>query len=204
MSGTAGPANWDASASMDDRRDEIMRSLSRLIRDRRISTLSMQDVADHLGMTKGNLYYYFGSKQDLLVQCHFRGMEVSMRLLEAAQRSQAAPTDRLRDFLCGLVASVIADPYGAVLTLKLDTLSPPNRARYVALRDCFEQGLRDLIAEGCAAKELAVTDVKMAGFAILGAINAISAWYTPDGQRSPEYIADAYADLLLCGLRART
>jgi AcrR family transcriptional regulator len=44
------------------RRDAIMRGLNTVLRARgRPGALRMQDVADHLGLVKGNLYYYFRS-----------------------------------------------------------------------------------------------------------------------------------------------
>ena len=53
---------WDVRASVDDRRDQILRSLASFVRDRKLASLTMRDIADRLGLVKGNLYYYFKSK----------------------------------------------------------------------------------------------------------------------------------------------
>ena len=66
MSNVKPASQWKASGSASDRRDVIMRGLNSVIRKRRRAhTLRMKDVADHLGLVKGNLYYYFKSKEDL-------------------------------------------------------------------------------------------------------------------------------------------
>ena len=50
----------------DARRREILAAASRLFRERGLHDAGMREIAAALGMTAGNLYYYFGSKQELL------------------------------------------------------------------------------------------------------------------------------------------
>ena len=55
-------AHWNLDMSSDKRRTEILRGLGEVLRERHASSLTMQDIADRLGMTKGNLYHYFRNK----------------------------------------------------------------------------------------------------------------------------------------------
>ena len=202
MSVRARRARWGAAESVDERKDEILRELGAAVRERGFGALTMKDVADRLGLVKGNLYYYFKSKQELLYHCHIKCMEVSLRALEEAERSRAAPSERLRTLLVRHIRGISDEAYGAVLLTDLESLTLAQRRKYVALRDRFEQGVRALIRAGIARGEFRRQDPRIAGFALLGAINWIPKWYRPDGELSSQEIAEQFADFFLRSLYA--
>lgn len=192
---------WDARRSVDERRDEILRSLAAILRERRLSSLKMQDIADRLGLVKGNLYYYFKSKQDILYHCHVKCMQASLEALEDAERASGSAGKRLHELLRRHVHAIAEDPYGGVLLADLDTLAAAQRRRYVTMRDRFERGVRQLIEAGMRSGEFRAADARLAGFAILGAINWIPKWYRPEGELSAAQIADGFADQFLRSLK---
>jgi AcrR family transcriptional regulator len=202
MASRARRARWGAAASADERRTEILRELGAAVRERGFGGLTMKDVADRLGLAKGNLYYYFRSKQELLYHCHMRCMQDSLRALEEAERSRAAPSERLRTLLVRHIRGIADESFGAVLLTDLESLTPAQRRRYVALRDRFEQGVRSLIRAGIARGEFRRQDARVAGFALLGAINWIPKWYRPEGELSSAAIAGQFADFFLRALQA--
>jgi AcrR family transcriptional regulator len=177
--------------------------VAELLRERHASSLTMEAIAERLGMTKGNLYYYFRNKRELLYQCHLKGTNDSLRLLEEIAEVRASPGARLRQLITSLVLAVTRDTYGQVMTTDLESLSGPQRRHYVSLRDRFEQGVRRLVVEGMEQGEFHVRDAKLASFALLGAINSIGTWYDSAGASSPEEIAEQYAEFLIGGLQAR-
>jgi hypothetical protein len=83
----------------------------------------------------------------------------------------------------------------------LESTSDARRRRVVAMRDRFERGVRRLIKQGIEQGVFAKVDVKLAGFAILGAINWIPKWYDPRGPMPAAAIAEQFADLLVGALR---
>ena len=192
---------WDARRSVDERRDEILRSLAAVLRERRLSSLKMQDIADRLGLVKGNLYYYFKSKQDILYHCHVKCMQASLEALEDAERASGSAGTRLRELLKRHIHAIAEDPYGGVLLADLDSLTAAQRRRYVTMRDQFERGVRRLIEAGMRSGEFRAADARLAGFAILGAINWIPKWYRPEGELSAAEIADGFADQFLRSLK---
>src|SRR5215475_952845 len=80
----------------DDRREAILRSVANVLRNSRLSSLTIKQVADELGMTKGNLYYYFKDKQDILYHCHMRSVDISLDALESALSVSRSPRESLR------------------------------------------------------------------------------------------------------------
>jgi AcrR family transcriptional regulator len=189
-------------AQAEFRRTEIFRSLGRVLQERGIAGITMGEIAERLGMTKGSLYYYFRDKDDLLYQCHMRCMAVSLQALRD-ERLAALPADaRLREVLVAHIRGITEEVYGAVVLTDLESLSPRRRRRYIAQRDTFERGVREIIEDGIRAGVFRKVDVKIAGLAILGAINWISKWYDPDGPLGSRELAERFADFLVGGLLA--
>jgi AcrR family transcriptional regulator len=203
MSEQTGRQRWDLGMSVEERREQILRTLGEFLRERHLSSLKMQDIADRLGMTKGNLYYYFKSKQDILFHCHMKSMERSLAALDEVLAMSAPAGEKLRVLLVRHIRNITDEAYSAVLLTDLESLTKAQRRRYVALRDRFEHGVRGILRDGMASGAFTQQDVSLAGFAMLGAINWISKWYTTRGARSAQEIADSFAGLFLHGLSAR-
>ena len=194
---------WAAAQDVSERRDAIMRGLNTVLRARgRPGALRMQDIADHLGLVKGNLYYYFRNKEELIYHAHVKCVQVSLEALERALAGKARPAERLRTLIVEHILAMTEGEYGAVLLEDIENLTPAHRRKYVALRDELERGVRDLIKAGVAQGDFAKQDPRIAGFAILGAINWIPKWYRVDGELGGREIAERFADFFVRGLRA--
>jgi AcrR family transcriptional regulator len=185
----------------ESRRTEIVRSFGRVVQERGPAGATMEQVADRLGMTKGSLYYYFRDKDDLLYECHRRANQVSLDALARQQRSDAPPDLRLREVLVGHIRGITDEVYGAAMLTDLESIRPARRRRLVAMRDRFERGVREIVREGVGRGVFGKVDPRVAGFAILGAINWIPMWYDPRGALSAEEVAEQFADLLVRALR---
>jgi AcrR family transcriptional regulator len=200
MASVAWEQRWGDKTSVDERREEILRRVGLVVREHGFASLKMQDIADRLNMTKGNLYYYFKSKQDLLFHCHMKCMEISLAALTEAERGDAKPAARLRRLLVAHIKGIIEDSYGAVLLTDLEDLTTEQRRRYVGMRDRFERGVRKIIDQGIASGEFRKIDSRLAGFAILGSINWMPKWYRPEGKLPASSLADGFADFFIHAL----
>ena len=75
------------------KRVEILRSAAAAFRRRGYHGASVDEIARALHMTKGNLYYYFESKEEILYFCHDYSLDILLRLLdEACQRTRCGQT----------------------------------------------------------------------------------------------------------------
>jgi AcrR family transcriptional regulator len=194
-------ASWETTGDVEEKRTEILRSLGHVMRDRKHSSPSMQSIADEVGITRTNLYYYFRDKQDIFFHCHLRIMEGSLRALDHVNAMDGKASDRLRTLLVMHIRSILDDSYGAVVLTDLEGFSAAQKRKYFPLRDKFERGVRRLIEEGIDAGEFPARSVNLAGFAILGGVNWISKWFHPDGQESSATIANVFADFYVAGLK---
>jgi len=189
--------------SKGSRRDAILQSVGIVLRDSRLSSLTMQDIAVELGITKGNLYYYFKDKQDILFQCHMRCMDLSLTALRDIEAGSCDASEPLRTLLVRHITGMVENGFGSVLLTDLDNLTPIQRSLYVARRDEFEAGVRKLIEAGVRNGIYECDDVKLASLAMLGAINWLPKWYRPEGALAPHEVALRLADFLMKALERK-
>jgi AcrR family transcriptional regulator len=183
-----------------DRRIEILKSAAAAFRHRGYHGASVDEIASALEMTKGNLYYYFRNKEEILFACHDYSNDVLLALLADAQATEAGPDVKLRKLVVSFIHLILDELRGTALTLDLEALSPALLKRVIAKRDRFDYGLREIIQEGIDAGVFRPGDPKMISFAILGAVNWIPKWFDPAGPATSEQIGEAFADYLVGGL----
>ena len=151
-------------------------------------------------MKKGNLYYYFRNKEEILFACHQYSLDRVIELLEEIDRSDAPADDKLRRLIDAFVHTILDELHGTALFLNLEALSPAHLRTVIARRDRFDHGMRQIIADGVRTGAFGPCDPKLISFAILGAVNWIPRWFKPDGPASSQEIADRFADFLIAGL----
>jgi hypothetical protein len=85
----------------------------------------------------------------------------------------------------------------ATLESDLRFLEPESRVELGRLRRTFESQLMDLLREGIESGDFVSTHPRETCRAVLGMIQAIAAWYNPDGELSPDEIAARYVSIAL-------
>lgn len=190
-----------ATGSVPGRRIEILRSAAAAFRRRGYYGASVDEIASSVAMTKGNLYYYFKNKEDMLYACHEHSLEILLGILAEVQAEDSPPDVKLRRLVLAFVHTILDELHGSALTLDFDALSPPLLRRVITRRDKFDRGIRAIIEEGIQQGLFTDGEPKMITFAILGAVNWIVKWFDPNGPRTSDQIAEAFADYLVGGLR---
>jgi AcrR family transcriptional regulator len=187
-------------ANGTDRRIEILKSAAAAFRRRGYHGASVDEIASALEMTKGNLYYYFENKEEILYACHDYSLDVLLTLMTEVQSEPSSPDDKLRKLILAFIHTMLDELQGTALTLDLQALSPALLKRIIAKRDRFDRGLREIIQQGIDQGLFRAGDPKMIGFAMMGAVNWITKWFDPAGPMSSEQIGQRFADYLVGGL----
>lgn len=183
-----------------DRRTEILKSAAAAFRRRGYHGASVDEIASALEMTKGNLYYYFKNKEEILFACHEYSLDKLLLLMSDVQAEQTTPEAKLRKLMLAFVHLIVDDLHGSALTLNPEALSAPLLKRIIGKRDQFDHGIRAIIQEGIDQGHFRPGDPKMIEFAMMGAVNWISKWFDPAGAQTSDQIGDAFADYLVGGL----
>lgn len=183
-----------------DRKRAILEAAGRAFRARGFHATSMRDIAAELGMTVGNLYYYFDSKHALLAFCQHETLDRLLSLVAPDRRPGEDAATRLRRIIVGHIVCLHDALPGAIAHLSLDPLPEADRARCIERRDRYESALRDLVREGIADGIFSEIDEKIAVWTILGAVNGTALWFRSEGPRSATTLGERMADQLIRGL----
>lgn len=194
------PRQGQAAANASTR-VEILKSAAIAFRRFGYHGATVEHIAAMLDMKKGNLYYYYRNKEEILLACHQYSLDRLLALLEEIEQSDAAPDEKLRRLIVSFVHTILDELHGTALFLDLEALSAAHRKLVVSRRDQFDHGMRQVIENGVRSGVFGPIDPKLLSFAILGAVNWIPRWYNPDGPASSQEIADRFADYLITGLR---
>jgi AcrR family transcriptional regulator len=192
------PRNADPKAST---RVEILKSAAAAFRRLGYHGATVEQIAAALHMKKGNLYYYFKNKEEILFACHQYSLDQLTRLLHEVQQSGLAADAKLRRLIDAFVHTILDELHGTALLLDLEALTPAHLSAVIERRDEFDHGVRRLLEEGMNEGTFARGDPKLLAFALFGAVNWIPRWFSPDGEASSKTIAELFADFFVAGLR---
>jgi AcrR family transcriptional regulator len=192
------PRNADPNAST---RVDILKSAAKAFRKLGYHGATVEQIASALQMKKGNLYYYFRNKEEILFACHQYSLDRLMQLLHEVQHSGLTADEKLRRLVDAFVHTILDELHGTALFLDLEALTPAHLKAAIVRRDEFERGVRQVLEEGMKGGVFADGDPKLLAFAMFGAVNWIPRWYKPEGAASSKTIADLFADFFVAGLR---
>lgn len=181
------------------RRAEILHAALAAVRDRGYHATTLDHIAERLGVRKAALYHYFPDKDSILYACHKESLAELDRMIQESAcytSAQERLAYLIREHVCVMTEKLEGSP----LAFEVSALSPDRRAEIIAGRDRFEGVLRELVAKGIERGEFRKVDPKIAVFAILGSINWIARWYSPEGGAEGPALGDQFADLLIRGL----
>lgn len=157
------------------------------------SAASIQDVADIVGLLKGSLYHYISSKEDLLFRIFAGSHQQALEIMQEVNARDLPPKEHLSAYLHEIVLWYIANVQRVSLYFnEWRYLTGENAEAVRRQRREFSDYVHAILAK--SHDDLRPdTDVKLATFFILGAINNIPVWYRKSGAYSASRVASSFA-----------
>jgi AcrR family transcriptional regulator len=184
---------------MNRRRREILVVATRLFAEVGYEATTLEMIADELALSKPGLYYYIKSKDDVLVQIHEDIVQTIIDQAEAITRLEMSPDERLWQLIVSHVVTLCSHPARRVFLLYRSQLS--ERAQDIAaLRHRYQDLIETVVKEGIERGIFQVTNARLATATLLGALNWIPNWYSPEGPLSLQEIGAYFANILVGGL----
>jgi AcrR family transcriptional regulator len=197
---SAGGARPNAGRPVKER---LLRVATRLFARHGFEGTSVQDIVDAAGVTKGAMYHYYGSKDDLLYEVYHQLLTMQMSHLTDIAKGEGTPEERLRDAAIDVVESSLANLDELIVFFRSLHMLPDDRQTQVrAERRAYHDMFRGLVEDGMAAgvfRTVVSADVIVHYY--LSAVNQLGSWFRPDGALTARQVAEQYAELLLGGLR---
>ncbi|MBP2406239.1 HTH-type transcriptional repressor KstR2 [Streptomyces netropsis] len=181
----------------------LLAAATRLFADQGYDRTSVQEIVEAAGVTKGALYHYFGSKDDLLHEVYARVLRLQQERLDALADSDAPVERRLRDAAADVVVTTIENLDDTKIFFRsMHHLAPEKDKQVRAERRRYHERFRALVEEGQRTGVFsAATPADLVVDYHFGSVHHLSSWYRPDGPLRPQQVAEHLADLLMRALR---
>lgn len=187
----------------DEKREAVLRTAVQLFLEQGYHRATLNEVAERLNITKPALYNYFRSKDEILFECWALGQERAEDCIAEINAGGGSGLSKLRKLIQGY-ALVMASDFGASLVrFNARDLTEANQKTARAGKRRIDQAFRNYVSEGVMDGSIKPCDVKLTTFAIVGSLNWIGHWFTPDGALSAEAIASKFSVQLTHGLAKR-
>ncbi|MEC9345411.1 MAG: TetR/AcrR family transcriptional regulator [Pseudomonadota bacterium] len=186
------------------RRDAFMNAALRRFARHGFAATSTRQICADLSIAHSAIYNYFPTKEAILLAIGERDMTAIQAGLDAIldmTRSESA-VSRLRHAIRHtLIQAMDRRDSWRLLVDMLPSLAPRNRAIMIAHRDRFEATLRQVTQAAADEGSIAVDDVRMAVFHVLGIADGVGRWYDPKGPLSRDRIAEDTTVFLMRAFR---
>lgn len=200
-------ARRERSAAWLERHDEILAAAAELFRERGFQATNITDIAARLGIHQSNVYYYFGKKEELLVELVHQAVESNVAAAEGSAARRGSAIDRLGTVIESLATSY--DRHYPLMQLYVQEdirrFAGSEAERFFSEQsDRYEAAVLKIARQGVRSGEFdPELDPELVVLGVLGAVNWMHRWFSPGGRLSGEQVGRQLRRLLLNGITAR-
>jgi len=183
--------------------DQVLKAALDLFATQGYATTSVQQIVKAAGVTKGAMYHYFTSKDDLLFAVYERILSLQKRRLDEITAEGGPAEDVLRS-VCEdvVVTSIDFLPEGTVFFRSQHMLVPERQKEVKRRRREYHDEFAALLvrgqSEGSFRDDIPVP-VLIAHF--FSDVHYLSQWYSPDGPEDKNQVARQLTELFLRSIR---
>jgi AcrR family transcriptional regulator len=164
---------------------------------------SLDEIAEHLNVSKGAFYYHIRNKEDLLYACYERSLRISERIQNRAARGDGSGLEKLDETARRIFRAQNSEEGPLIRYNTITALPPPRRRTILEATDAVNSGFEDFLLAGQRDGSTRAVDPVLARNLMTGAINAsmdMQLWRRIDDL---EQAAIDYFDVFYNGLLAR-
>ncbi len=190
------------SKKYDANRDQILRISAELFARSGYHGTGMSDLGTAVGLGRGALYHYIGSKETILYEISSRQLAQMNALADELALTEPDPEKRLRGLARALMRNIAEHrAEWTVFFREYHALTGDRRDRVIAAREQYEAHWRHALDQAVREGQFHPLPPLMVK-GVLGMFNYSYLWLTADGSRTPEQIADDFLDTIIVGMTA--
>lgn len=166
---------------------EILQSALTVLAEKGYHGTTMEDIASHLLMTKGALYYYFKDKQELVYESQIKLLNKSIENVQSISELNCFASEKLVTIIRLHIEYLIQNKSGFELMAKPNEIFSETQLQEIfRLRESYADHYDDLLYEGIedGSFTIAKDEIKIARNLVLGAMNWITQWHSSDGEKT--------------------
>lgn len=183
-------------------KEKITEQSIQLFEEKGFSHTSIQDIADALNVTKGTFYYYFSSKEQLLMDIHLEYIDHLLKRQQIILENTTTNEQKLIKIITMLIEDIKAKgSSGRVFFREIRHLNNKNITLIKKKRNEFRLNIEAVIQNGISEGEFK-KDLRadMIAFGVLGVTNYSYNWFTPDGDVTPNELATIFSEMIINGI----
>lgn len=178
------------------RRKELVAIAARQFFEQGYERTTVRMLADAMGIKSGSLFHHFNDKQEILCAVIQNGMESALDIAGEALDGVTEPRERFLALSKAHLSTLLTDRNAHVVALyEWRSLSEESLDVLIGMRDEYEALWQQVIDE-CVSAGVLKGDVPLIRRFTLGALNWTVQWYDASGEKSPDDLAKALAELI--------
>jgi AcrR family transcriptional regulator len=192
------------SAKWEQRRHEIVDASAKVFAERGYHATSTTELCEANGIGKGALYYYIGSKEELLAAIHDRVMDEVMLGADRVNLAGGSPREQLAALGAELLDVIFRFPdHVWVFLHDFPALTGKNAETFRQRRRAYEQRVESVFKRGIESGDFRPIDTRLAVTAWLGMHNYTYLSLRAGGHFSVPEVAESFADIFVLGIATR-
>lgn len=184
MANNAAETRWDA------QKDRMLRAAAQCFNEKGYSGSSLKDVATILGLTDAALYYYVKNKEELVYLCYVRAGEVGRESMDRAIAEGRSGLDTIIRYLRYHLEAMTGDRGPVAIMSEIPSLKPEHRDQVLQISRDHSTRFETILEQGIEDGSIAPCDVRMAGNAIMGALNWVPKWFHGDADVAENLVTE--------------
>jgi len=166
---------------------------------------SVQDVVAAAGVTKGAMYHYFSSKDDLLHEIYARVLRMQTERLEKVVAQELPIAERVHAAAEDVVRTTIENLESTTIFFRsLHQLDAENQRTVRRQRRRYHELFRSMVVAGQQSGAFRDDiDAELAVDYFFGSVHHLPMWWKPGGGFAAAEVGSSFADLFLAGIVVR-
>jgi TetR/AcrR family transcriptional regulator len=186
----------------EGKRQALVAVANQVFRKQGYHKTSMDDVANHLNVSKTAIYYYVKNKQELLFLCYELAFKYGAEAQAYAELHGKTGREKLEMLIRHYTVSLVDRLGGGALMSEDSALSKEHRDIVQQYRHDWNTVFRRFVEEAIADGDLRPCNPRLTEFFVMGAIRNIHHWYSITGELTGEQIADELVEFVFNGVGA--
>ncbi|HEY0227581.1 MAG TPA: TetR/AcrR family transcriptional regulator [Mycobacterium sp.] len=185
-----------------------MQAAAHVFREHGFEAATLRDVAAALNTDRASLYYYVGSKEELLQEIVRQALRRDIETAEAVKRSRTGTREKITALVEAMVDSYDKNyPHMMVYIEDLGRIARQDSEWSVDVIEqtrIYESLVHSILRKGQRDGTLRPDlPVELCALALFGMINWMHRWYRPNGKWKPKEVAATFTEIFLEGYAVR-
>jgi TetR/AcrR family transcriptional regulator len=194
---------FDRDDQFQKRRDALVQIAIHFFNRRGFHATSMEAIAAEVGLTKGTLYHYYDSKIALAYECMLASIDDGLRMAQKADEGGGTGLEKLERYLRLQFETLAGRGGSSWLHAEMSVLDAQQQAEARRRSREVDARVQKFIEQGVTDGSIVSVDPKVAEFFLMGALNWLPRWFSPEGPMSSAELAALFIRMMFDGLRAR-